>query len=142
MTIDKFEQEFGKYKNEELIKKDLNYQVGKMLIEARLFRHFTQAQLARKIKSHQPAIARIENGTTLPSLKTLNKIAKALETYLLPPQFGFQSDIYIHTQASKISSLSSSNYTNYKDHFAKFDSMSLDVKKRVKSNSTVFSFNF
>ncbi len=41
-------------------------------------KHLTQAQLAKKVGTLQPAIARIESGGMTPSLDVLKKVARAL----------------------------------------------------------------
>jgi transcriptional regulator with XRE-family HTH domain len=75
---------------------DLSFHIGRMIINARLATGMTQAVLAHKIGTQQPAIARIENGDSLPSLGMLDKIAKrAFGSYLVPPRFGFmQNDTF------------------------------------------------
>ncbi len=50
------------------------YQVARL----RMLRGLTQVQLAEMIGTRQPSIARLENGTSTPSLSFLNKIAEAL----------------------------------------------------------------
>jgi len=70
-------------------RRDLAFQVSQILFEARMIKGVTQKQLAKKIKTKQPSIARIENGSYLPSLTILDKIAKAFDSYLIPPKFGF-----------------------------------------------------
>jgi DNA-binding XRE family transcriptional regulator len=50
------------------------YQVARL----RMLRGLTQAQLAEMIGTQQPSIARLENGTSTPSLSFLTKIADAL----------------------------------------------------------------
>jgi DNA-binding XRE family transcriptional regulator len=50
------------------------YQVARL----RLLRGLTQAQLAEMVGTRQPSIARLENGSSKPSLTFLNKIAAAL----------------------------------------------------------------
>ncbi len=47
------------------------------LIEARTRANLSQAQLAERMNTTQTAIARLESGTTMPSTRTLRKIAKA-----------------------------------------------------------------
>lgn len=49
-----------------------------MLIRKRLEKGLTQAALARKIKTKQSAISRLESGNYNPSLAFLQKVAKAL----------------------------------------------------------------
>jgi len=50
------------------------YQVARL----RTLRGLTQAQLAEMVGTRQPSIARLENGTSIPSLSFLNKVATAL----------------------------------------------------------------
>ena len=50
------------------------YQVARL----RMLRGLTQAQLAEMVGTRQPSIARLENGSSKPSLTFLNKIATAL----------------------------------------------------------------
>lgn len=54
-----------------------------MLIEKRLKSGFTQAELARKVGTKQSAIARLESGTSNPTVAFLEKIAKALDAKLV-----------------------------------------------------------
>lgn len=42
----------------------------------------TQVQLAEKMETHQPSIARWENGKETPKIETLEKLAEALEVRL------------------------------------------------------------
>jgi len=44
-----------------------------------MLRRLTQTQLAEMIGTRQPSIARLENGSSIPSLSFLNKIAMALD---------------------------------------------------------------
>lgn len=73
----------------EYYRKDLAFEIAKMLVEARILKNLTQAKLAQLIGTKQPSIARIERGEYLPSLSILAKIAKVLNTYLIPPKFAF-----------------------------------------------------
>lgn len=50
------------------------YQVARL----RILRGLTQAQLAEMVGTRQPSIARLENGSSSPSLSFLKKIAAAL----------------------------------------------------------------
>lgn len=47
----------------------------------------TQGQLAKKIKTKQPSIARLENSSKAPSLTTLFNISKACGFQMNPPYF-------------------------------------------------------
>ncbi len=70
-------------------KTDLEYEIGKMITDARIFKKLTQEKLAKLVGTRQPSIARLERGDTLPSLTFLRKIAEALGTQLLPTRFEF-----------------------------------------------------
>lgn len=50
------------------------YQVARL----RMLRGLPQVQLAEMVGTRQPCIARLENGTSAPSLSFLSKIAEAL----------------------------------------------------------------
>jgi len=54
---------------------DPGYQVARL----RMLRGITQAQLAEMVGPRQPSIARLENGSSTPSLSFLSKTAKALD---------------------------------------------------------------
>lgn len=68
---------------------DLAIRVSSKIQEARIFSGLTQQALAKRMKVHQPGIARAERGKDLPSLGFLQKIAEAMGTYLVEPSFGF-----------------------------------------------------
>ncbi len=53
---------------------EFGYQVARL----RMVKCLTQAQLADMVGTRQPSIARLENGTSTPSLSFLTKIAEAL----------------------------------------------------------------
>ena len=53
---------------------EFGYQVARL----RMVKCLTQAQLAEMVGTRQPSIARLENGTSTPSLSFLTKIAEAL----------------------------------------------------------------
>ena len=57
-------------------KHDFEYQVSNLFTEVRLSKGLTQAQLATKLGTKQPAIAMWEGCSRLPSLKTLVKLAE------------------------------------------------------------------
>lgn len=76
----------------EYFKKDLAFEIGYMILNARIEKKMTQKELAEKIGTKQPSIARVESGEILPSLSFLEKVAHAFDSYLIPPTFGFMSD--------------------------------------------------
>lgn len=53
--------------------------LGKKIKLARVELDLTQAGLAKKINAKQKSISRYENGMSLPSLLTLEKLSKALK---------------------------------------------------------------
>lgn len=71
---------------------DFRFEVANLITEARYHYNLTQTQLARKMGTQQPSIARIERGSTLPSLSFLEKLAESLGTYLVAPKFGFMEE--------------------------------------------------
>lgn len=74
---------------EEYYKPDIAWAIARMFIKARIFREITQQHLAELMKTKQPSIARVENGSYLPSLAFMEKAAEALGTQLIPPRFAF-----------------------------------------------------
>ena len=74
------------------IKKDIAFQIGQMLVEARIIKGVTQKKLAELLGTKQPSIAKIENGSTLPSLRFLGRVAEIWGTYIIPPKFAFMEE--------------------------------------------------
>jgi transcriptional regulator with XRE-family HTH domain len=58
------------------------FRLGRALIEARTAAGLSQAQLARRMKTSQSYIARIESGTVRPSTDALERFAQATRTRL------------------------------------------------------------
>ena len=54
------------------------YEIAREVINARLSARLTQAQLAERMGTTQTAIARLESGKQMPSMKTLCKIGQAV----------------------------------------------------------------
>lgn len=61
---------------------ELEYQVARAVIRARIEQNLTQTQLARKLNTRQSVISRVENANTVPSLSFLKRLAKALNVSL------------------------------------------------------------
>ncbi len=53
--------------------------IGKRIKQVREYRKWNQTQLAKKIQSHAPEVSHWENGKRIPGLKTVEKLANALE---------------------------------------------------------------
>lgn len=66
---------------------EIEYLLAKKLIEKRLQKKISQRELARKLKTSQAVISRIETMRGNPTLSLLKKIAQALDTKL---QFRFE----------------------------------------------------
>ncbi len=61
---------------------EVEYQIAKQIIAERLARNLSQRQLAKKVKTSQAAISRIESMNGNPSLAFLKRIAKAMDTQI------------------------------------------------------------
>lgn len=59
-------------------KYDLAFEIGELVIDARVKTGLTQAKLAKKVGTKQSAIARLESSIRLPSLTFLKKVANAM----------------------------------------------------------------
>ncbi len=58
------------------------YRLAAALIRLRLAKGLTQAQLAALLNTKQESIARLESGSSLPSLSTVKRVADALDAEL------------------------------------------------------------
>lgn len=58
------------------------FELARALIAARVSAGLTQAQLARRMKTSQSVVARLEGGRVHPSTRTLGRIAQATGTRL------------------------------------------------------------
>ena len=58
---------------------ELEYRLAGALIQLRLSKGLTQQQLAERLHTKQASIARLESGSSLPSLSTVRRVAEALD---------------------------------------------------------------
>ena len=58
------------------------YALVRSIIDKRLKKNMSQTELAKKVGTGQSAISRLESGEANPSMKFLQKVAKALDTHL------------------------------------------------------------
>jgi transcriptional regulator with XRE-family HTH domain len=65
--------------------------VGGLITAARLHAGLSQADLAKKIGTQQPSIARAESGEVVPSIEFLFKVSKAIKDDFVFPEFGFMN---------------------------------------------------
>lgn len=78
-NMPKFEDwEAEKIKDPDFLAAAEELEPGYQVARLRILRGLTQAQLAEMVGTRQPSIARLENGTSAPSLSFLYKIAEAL----------------------------------------------------------------
>ncbi|MCY3852820.1 MAG: helix-turn-helix transcriptional regulator [Gammaproteobacteria bacterium] len=61
---------------------DLEYELVRALVQVRSHAGLTQEQLAKRMKTTQSTVARLEGGHANPSTKTLEKFAQATGTRL------------------------------------------------------------
>jgi len=90
MSLNKIKEKLLKndnFRKEYYRSDDLAARVADMVQTARLSQGLTQAALAKKLKTKQSAISRLERGASSPSLSFLEKIAAALGFKLSAPQF-------------------------------------------------------
>jgi DNA-binding XRE family transcriptional regulator len=60
------------------------FAVAEAVIRVRKLARLTQAQLAERMGAKQPFVARIESGSTMPSVQTMMRIASATGTTFRP----------------------------------------------------------
>lgn len=104
MKFETFKNELlkdSKFREEYYKKDSLAFEISEMIIKARIKRGMTQEELAKKVGTKQSSIARLENGNSLPSIKFLQKIAKAFNTVLISPKFDFLENKKTGTELSK-----------------------------------------
>jgi ribosome-binding protein aMBF1 (putative translation factor) len=56
------------------------YTIARAIIAARVHAGLSQAALAARMRTSQPFVARLESGRTLPSMRTLLRVAEATGT--------------------------------------------------------------
>lgn len=61
---------------------EVEYLLAKQLIEKRMKKHISQRELAKRAKTTQAIISRIETMNANPSINTLQRIASVLKTTL------------------------------------------------------------
>lgn len=59
------------------------FQIARALIDARIKKKMTQAEIARKAGTKQPVISRLEGAQGSPSLSLIKRIATALDARLI-----------------------------------------------------------
>jgi transcriptional regulator with XRE-family HTH domain len=72
------EWESEQMQSQEFVEAVAELEPGYQIARLRIAQGLTQAQLAEKVGTKQPSIARIESGKDVPSLSFLQKVASAL----------------------------------------------------------------
>lgn len=80
--IERLAKKNSKFRNE-LQRYNTYSEVSNLITAARLYKGLSQEELAKLVKTKQPSIARLESGKELPSVSFLDRIAKALNTFLI-----------------------------------------------------------
>lgn len=73
------EWEAEKLKDAEFLAASKELEPGYQVARLRTLRGLTQTELAKMVGTRQPSIARLENGSTTPSISFLNRIAEVLD---------------------------------------------------------------
>ena len=60
----------------------IEHEIISALIRKRIAQHLTQAQVAKKAKMQQSAIARLESGEFSPTIETVSRVANALNVHI------------------------------------------------------------
>ena len=122
------------------VKADLAFQVGRMVMNARLITGMTQEMLAKKVATKQPAIARVESGFSLPNLSFLDKLAKkAFHSYLIPPRFAFLQEGFFVGQMIKKDVNLESGTLNKNEHSPKDADLTSPFFSRTETNTRALS---
>lgn len=79
---------------------NIEKRIGLRITENRVCQKFTQSQLAEKIDVSVETISRIERGVTVPSLKTIEKIAAALNVSM-KDLFDCESEVRVKSSDEK-----------------------------------------
>jgi transcriptional regulator with XRE-family HTH domain len=133
IDLDTYRQEMLKnpeYRRE-YFKHDLKFEIAEMLLEARAWKGITQVELARLIKTKQAGIARAERGKHLPSLSFLDKIAKAIGTYLTV-RFGFMEEYEVNYSYK-------ASYTKHEDAIISTNLIPLIARVNLNQPSCLFN---
>lgn len=73
-------------KNPKLVKTlrevELEFQIAEAVVRARIEKGFTQKDLAKKLRTKQSVISRVESAKTVPTISFLKRLAKALDVSL------------------------------------------------------------
>ena len=92
-------------KKVDISKSDPSFELGLLIAEARLHSRLSQDALAKRMGTTQSSIARAEGGEVQPSIEFLERVAKAIGTYLVYPKFGFMLEREKSTAANTFAAI-------------------------------------
>lgn len=69
---------------------DWKFDLAMIVTDARLRAGITQKELAERMGTKQPSVARVENVRTIPSIEFLMKLARAVDAELVLPALNFE----------------------------------------------------
>ncbi len=102
MEIKDLEKKYAKsLKSKKYDEDDIALEIGLGIAEARIRAGLTQKELAKKMNTKQPSIARVENGFSMASITFLNNVARALQIDLILPKFSFETKVDTQAKAVK-----------------------------------------
>lgn len=106
------------------------YEIAEMIIDARIRKGLTQSELAKKVGTKQPSIARIERGESSPSISFLEKIAAALGMKLVSPKFEDSKEVkYSYSKDQGTSEKQVVNVSYYTNPFSVFSERNSNKQK-------------
>jgi transcriptional regulator with XRE-family HTH domain len=92
ISSESFKKNMKKYNK----KTDLEIEIYlcQLILRARLHAGLSQKELAEKIGTKQSNIARVESGRSIPTDVFLNKVAVAIQSEFVLPEFGFMKEVF------------------------------------------------
>ena len=102
------------------------------VLELRMERGWTQAELAERVGTKQANISRLENGLANPTLRFLEKLGEVFETELLvrlrqQPVEAYTQPVKVYTTILYVSGPTSTHYLDDKEYVGLFATPASDV---------------
>lgn len=126
-------KELAKKYNVDLNKRDIVFELSHLITVARSYAGISQLELAKRIGTKQPGIARAESGEVEPSVTFLDKIARAVGAELTLPHFSFQK-----SEKTEIPTVSHKVFNDFSLPSALFP---ITIPNRSRTEALIISFN-
>lgn len=123
----------------EYLRHDPYIEVSNLITAARIHKGLSQEGLARLVGGKQSSIARIESGKFLPNVASLDRIAKALGSYLVI-KFGFMEETSVPTYVLNIvidSAMSRSSIISSQNTISNDASTSLPISSLLSNQARI-----